>query len=179
MQLQSQRLLSLWDHNQFSNTKSKSKSIDGLFVYNSLFSVSAFASRQDQTPSALLAQATANKLLLMLRDLRNSISKVDRELANQIGHAPMNTTAHKRACKTIHIDTSKHTPTTVMLMKVFLSCDEYYTHLHQAKLDGELLDSEQQEKRREITTIIIKTLRDVNKICISYHKVRKSVEAKK
>ncbi|EGU33309.1 hypothetical protein [Vibrio scophthalmi] len=178
MQLQSQRLLSLWDHNQYSNDKTRTKPIDGLFVYNSLFSVSAFASKQDQTPATLLAQMTTNKLLITLRDLRNNISKVDRELVSRIGSIPMNTSAHKRESKKIHIDESKHTPTTVMLIKVFLASDEYFTHLNQARLDGELLDTEQQENRKEIIALVIQTLHDINKMCISYHKVRKSVEAK-
>ncbi len=45
MELRTKRLLSLWDHKTYTNrARPLDKPIDGLFVYQSLFSVEAFAS---------------------------------------------------------------------------------------------------------------------------------------
>lgn len=174
MKFHSRRIMSLWNRAQFGNDKNRDKKhIDGQFVFDSLFSVSAFASRNEKDIQVKLAQRTAEKLLIKVRLLRNDIQAMNHQLRNRVGDITVNKTVVDNKPVTIKVEESKYTPETVMLTKVFIACDEYFLILHKAKINGEITDSEQQRYRRNAINKIKGFLSEANKTCISFHKVRK------
>ena len=77
----------------------------------------------------------------------------------------------------VDIDAQKYTPESVMLLKVFIACDGYFINLYKAKKNGELIEKECQTLRAELVSQLINFLKEINKICIAFHKVRKKAEA--
>ncbi|MDN4697258.1 hypothetical protein QYZ44_28395 [Vibrio parahaemolyticus] len=69
------------------------------------------------------------------------------------------------------------TPGSIMLMKVFMASDNYFTTLNKAKLNGELTEKEMQTHRTTVIKQITQCLFELNKTCLSFHKVRKQAEA--
>ena len=178
MKLHSKRLLTLWDHHTYSPHKKKlKKPIDGLFIFECLFSVEAFASRPSQNLTTKLAKRTAEALLEKVRTLRNDINQQHRTLINEcdslgirddVIHTPTN----------VDVETRHYTPASVMLMKVFLSCDAYFAALYQARMEGELTETEMQHRRTSTAAQLTQQLRELNRTCLSFHQVRKQAEAK-
>lgn len=177
MKLQSKRLCTLWDHNTYHmQNKPLKKPIDGLFIYHCLFSVEAFASRPEQNITTKLSKMTAEKLLQKVRELRNDINQTHRQLLSEIGNidinipqstTPVEVTAEQRC----------FTPGSVMLMKVFMASDEYFTTLYKARLNGELTELEVQRFRKQTVETLNRNLQELNKTCLSFHKVRKQAES--
>ena len=178
MMLRSKRLLSVWDRHTYSNQKRPMKKpIDGVFIYNSLFSVAAFASRTETTVSKKLAAVTADKLLLKLRSCRDAINKERQHLLFQIGDVSLNPAADIPMVE-VKIDTHRYAPVTVMLIKTFQAYDHYFHTLHLAKMNGELTDTEQQVCRKQAINGLNTLLHDLNRSCLSFHRVRKEQEQK-
>ena len=179
MILHSKRLLSLWDRKAYgSDKKPINKPIDGVFIFNCLFSVSAFASRPDESLSTKLSKSTTEKLVNKVRALRNEINKLNLTLINNVGNIDLNQMGSDYSV-TVDMDTKRYTSLTVMLLKVFMACDEYFISLHKAKLNGEITDSEFQTYRKESVALISQFLQDTNKTCTSFHKIRKQAEKTK
>lgn len=178
MKLHSKRLLSTWDHNTYSTHKKKiKKPIDGLFIYQSLFSVEAFASRPAQNLSTQLSKRTAEILLEKVRALRNEITKRHRKLLNDCGSADIREVIVNQPTD-VAVESRQFTPASVMLMKVFLSCDAYFSALYQARMEGELTETEMQQHRTNTLKQLNDLLRNVHRSCLSFHEVRKKAEAK-
>ncbi|WP_231571962.1 DUF1845 domain-containing protein [Vibrio jasicida] len=176
MQIHSKRLLSLWDQKKFSpDTKRHQKTIDGVFIFQSLFSVAAFASRQESTVATKLAKKTAEMLLGKTRTLRNDVNQQHRLLLQNMGDIDINLTPDHEP-QTLTVDAKRYTPENVMLMKVFLAYDDYFMTLHKAKMNGEITEREQQSYRKEAITQLTELLNSINRTCISFHKVRKEAE---
>jgi len=176
MILHSKRLLSLWDRKTYGSEKKPIKApIDGAFIFNSLFSVSAFASRQDESLATKLSKSTTEKLVEKVRALRNEFNQRNQTLIKSVGDINLNSSDSDYSV-TLNIDEKRYTSLTVMLIKVFMACDEFFISLHKAKLNGEITDSEFQAYRKESVTLITQFLQDTNKTCISFHKIRKQAE---
>ncbi len=176
MDLHSKRLLILWDQKNYGNdTKRHQKPIDGVFIFQSLFSVAAFASRTEQNLSTKLAQKTAEKLLQKVRALRNEINHRHRALCQSMGEIDINLSTDNEP-QTLTINSKRYTPENIMLMKVFLAYDSYFRTLHQAKMNGELTEREHQDHRKEAIAQLTDLLHSINRTCISFHKVRKQTE---
>ncbi|MBE3902332.1 DUF1845 domain-containing protein [Vibrio parahaemolyticus] len=177
MELQSKRLCALWDHNKYTlrNTPVK-KPIDGLFIFNSLFSVEAFASRPEQNLTTKLSKLTAEKLLKKVRALRNDINQQHRQLMTEMGDITLNAPREITA-QVVEVEQRCFTPGSIMLMKVFMASDSYFTTLNKAKLNGELTENEMQAHRTTVIKQITQYLIELNKTCISFHKIRKQAEA--
>ncbi|WP_045422789.1 hypothetical protein [Vibrio jasicida] len=177
MKLQSKRLCSLWDHNTYHmRNKPLEKPIDGLFIYHCLFSVEAFASRPDQSIATKLSKMTAEKLLKKVRELRNDINRTHRQLLSEMGSIDINA---PRPISPVEVEVEQRcfTPGSVMLMKVFMACDEYFTTLNKARLNGELTELETQRFRKQTIKTLSRCLHELNKTCLSFHKVRKQAES--
>ncbi len=179
MKLHSKRLLSLWDKTTYDlrNTRHQ-KPIDGVFIFQSLFSVAAFASRNEQSVSVKLAQKTAEIMLEKLRTLRNDINLQRRTLLQSIGDIDINLPPSNEP-QTVDTQPQQYTPENVMLIKVFLACDEYFLTLHKAKMNGEITEKELQAKRKSSVKQLIELLNSLNRTCISFHQVRKNAECQK
>ncbi|MCU8386767.1 DUF1845 domain-containing protein [Vibrio vulnificus] len=176
MQLHSKRLLTLWDQKTFGQeTTRHQKPIDGVFIFQSLFSVAAFASRPESTVATKLAQKTAEMLLEKTRTRRNDVNQLHRTLHQNVGDIDINLIPNSEP-QTLTIDTKRYTPENVMLMKVFLAYDDYFMTLHKAQMNGEITEREQQSYRKEAITQLIELLNSINRTCISFHKVRKQAE---
>ncbi len=176
MELQSKRLCELWDHHQYTlRATPLTKPIDGLFLFQSLFSVEAFASRPAQTLTTKLAKITAEKLLIKVRELRNDINRQHRELMANMGDLTLNDPREVEPTR-MTVEQKQLTPGSVMLVKVFVACDHYFTTLNKAKLNGELTEKEMQAHRMAVIKQITQTLSELNKTCLSFHQVRKQAE---
>ncbi|WP_188047960.1 DUF1845 domain-containing protein [Vibrio vulnificus] len=176
MELRTKRLLSLWDHKTYTNrARPLEKPIDGLFVYQSLFSVEAFASRPTQNVTTKLAKATADSLLEKIRTLRDDINLRHRNFINTVGELDINTYSSQEFQE---VDTEQRlfTPGSVMLMKVFMAADRYFNTLYKARLNGELTETEFNQLRNKMTKEITRNLNQLNMTCLSFHKVRKEAE---
>ena len=178
MKLHSKRLLSIWDHHTYSAHKKKiKKPIDGLFIFQSLFSVEAFASRPAQNLTTQLAKRTADALLEKVRALRNDINQQHRKLINDCDSEDIRKIIVNEPID-VAVESRHYMPASVMLMKVFLSCDAYFAALYQARMEGELTETEMQHHRTNTTVQLDELLRNVHRTCLSFHKVRKEAEAK-
>ncbi|WP_341665609.1 DUF1845 domain-containing protein [Vibrio sp.] len=177
MELRTKRLLSLWDHKTYTNrARPLDKPIDGLFVYQSLFSVEAFASRPAQNVTTQLAKVTAESLLEKTRSLRDDINQRHRNFINNIGELDINTHS-TQAFQEAETEQRLYTPGSVMLMKVFMAADRYFDTLYKARLNGELTETEYDRRRNKMAKQITRNLNQVNVTCLSFHKVRKEAEA--
>ncbi|HBC3388361.1 MULTISPECIES: Sec-independent protein translocase family protein [Vibrio harveyi group] len=177
MELQSKRLCALWDHNTYTlRSTPLKKPIDGLFLFNSLFSVEAFASRPEQNITTKLSKLTAEKLLKKVRALRNDINQQHRQLITEMGDITLNEPQEMTA-QVVEVEQRCFTPGSIMLMKVFMVTDSYFTTLNRAKLNGELTEKEMQTHRTTVIKQITQCLFELNKTCLSFHKVRKQAEA--
>ncbi|HFQ5013253.1 TPA: DUF1845 domain-containing protein [Vibrio vulnificus] len=177
MQLHSKRLLALWDQKTFGQeTTRHQKPIDGAFIFQSLFSVAAFASRPEKSVATKLAQKTAEKLLEKTRARRNEIHQQHRSLHQNLGDLGINLPPNSEP-QPLTIDAKHYTPENVMLMKVFLAYDDYFMTLHLAKMNGEITEREQQGHRKEAIAQLTELLNSINRTCISFHKVRKQTES--
>lgn len=178
MKLRSKQLLSLWDKHSYSTQKKTTqKPIDGQFIFQSLFSVDAFASKKNVSMDTQLSQHISEKLLLKLRKLRDSLNDQHRELKNSIDSSDINLNASEALPVDIEINERSYTPCNVMLIKVFLACDRYFETLYQGRLNGELTQKEMQQKRKVAVNQISQCLYEINRTCISFHKVRKEAKA--
>ncbi|MGL6262097.1 DUF1845 domain-containing protein [Vibrio sp. WXL210] len=177
MKLHNRRVLILWDDAKYNPTqRPKHKPVDGAFIYHSLFSVGAFASKKGQNPKQAITQRlaikTTEKLRLDARALRNELTKMARELIDEVGDIEINPVKLPTAERVVY-DESKITPETAMLIKIFAALDGYFIILYKAFKNGELTDHEQREKRKLATSKLQAFLTNTNKTCLSFHKVRK------
>lgn len=177
MNLHSKRLQILWDQKTYGHeTTRHQKPIDGIFIFQSLFSVAAFASRREQTLSTLLAQETTEILLTKLRDFRNSIIQKHQTLLQEMGSFEINIPKENEP-QTLMFNPKHLTPENVMLMKVFLAYDDYFQTLNKAKVNGEVTPKEHQRFRKVAISELIALLNKLNVTCISFHQVRKQAES--
>ncbi|MDN4716552.1 DUF1845 domain-containing protein [Vibrio parahaemolyticus] len=146
------------------------------FSFNSLFSVEAFASRPEQNITTKLSKLTAEKLLKKVRALRNDINQQHRQLITEMGDITLNEPQEMTA-QVVEVEQRCFTPGSIMLMKVFMVTDSYFTTLNRAKLNGELTEKEMQTHRTTVIKQITQCLFELNKTCLSFHKVRKQAEA--
>ena len=173
MKLRHKRLLTLWDSQAYSAKKhQKYKPIDGLFVFQSLFSVGAFASKKDHSLSTQLAKRTADKLLLKVKAQRNSVNHLHRQLLNECGDIELNTFTPLTNIS-VAVEQEKLTPESAMLIKTFTACDEYFMSLYKARKNGELTEKEHQELRANLVSTMNVFLLETHKVCSSFHQIRK------
>ncbi len=179
MNLNNKRLASLWDNQQFSTKNRKSeKPIDGKFIYSSLFSVGAFATRKDDSIETKFAASTADKLLLKVRSVRDEINKLNSEFLKGVEDIESNPYTPTNSFQ-IKLNDKSKTPESVMLSKVFVSCDRYFVNMYKARKNGELTERENQELRSAAIKMVQTLLDETNRACISFHRARKQIKGKK
>ncbi len=177
MELKHKRLASLWDHEQYSNrSKKMAFPIDGKFVLSSIFSISAYASKKNETIETKFSKQTASKLMVKLKNMRDHFDSLDKEFVSN--YRDLEVCYVRTKVFQIDIDKKHITPETAMFIKIFLSLDEYFTHLYMARSGGELTESETFELRKICLDKLTNFLNEVNQICISFHKARKSIGKK-
>ncbi|EGR0546782.1 hypothetical protein Q5N41_16705 [Vibrio cholerae] len=174
MELKHKRLAALWDHIKFSDRAKKIKNpIDGAFILSSIFSISAYASKKSESIETKFSKQTAHKLMVKLKGVRDQFSQLDLEFTSKYKNLDvcyMNTKKFQ-----IDVDRKFITPETAMFIKIFLTIDDYFTHLYMARTGGELTESETLELRKACLDQLIRLLNEVNQICLSFHKARKSI----
>ena len=175
MKLQHQRLLALWDYDTYGKSQKKKegkKDLDGLFIFESLFSVGSFATKKNGGIMTELAKRTSDKLITQLKELRQFLRTKkasviaecdDLEMNQRVPHTPT----------TILLEESRLTPESTLWAKIFLTCDDYFVTLHKAMKNGEFTNEEYLEHRQEAIRAIRKAMQDIHPLCVSFHKVRK------
>lgn len=177
MELKHKRLAALWDHKKYSNrAKKMDYPIDGEFILSSIFSVSAYASKKDDSIATKFSKKTAEKLIHKLKVVRDDFSKLDSDFTSKYKNLDVCCTRTK--IFTIDIDNKFITPETAMFIKIFITLDEYFTHLYMARMGGELNESETLALRNTCLEQLIQLLNETNKICLSFNKARKGIGKK-
>lgn len=171
MKLQHQRLLALWDYDTYGKGQSR-KDLDGLFIFKSLFSVGAFATRKNPDIMTELAKRTSDKLITQLKVVRQFLRTQNATLIADCDDLEINQRVPTTPTP-LPIDDSKLTPESTLWIKVFLTCDDYFVTLYKANKNGELTSSQYMEHRQEAIRAIRKAMQHTHTLCSSFHKVRK------
>lgn len=177
MKLKHKRLAALWDHEKFSDRAKKLKNpIDGQFVLSSIFSISAYASKKNESLETKFSKQTASKLMTKLKAVRDLVQSIDDDFTSR--HRNLDVCYTRTKIYQIEIDEKFITPETAMFIKIFLAIDEYFTHLYMARTGGELNESETLELRKPCLDQLIKLLNETHQTCLTFHKARKSIGKK-
>lgn len=175
MELKNKRLAALWSTSKYDSQKTKkNKPIDGDFIFNSLFSVGAFASRKETSIQKKFARTTSDRLLSKLKKHRDDVAASAEEIRKKMAMLEINAN-HSTNTYPIDIDNKRFTPETIMLMKIFIETDAYFFELYKASRNGELTNDEHHQLRSEKVRSLMTLLNEVNKACVSFHKARKEI----
>lgn len=173
-QLQFKPLIHLWDKSIYPSKKSKA--YDGQFAINALFSVEAF-STNPKNPNPIFCRDALEIFLQEIRKVRKSIQEnhsKKKKAWGDIDLVPFVAEKHRVEMK---ISERRLCRSTGLLLKTFLSANDYLLDLHRAQHNEEISDSDFLECR----TTLLKSMNDlIHSIATKnqvFHVQRKKLEA--
>ncbi|OCH48437.1 hypothetical protein [Aliivibrio fischeri] len=170
--LHSKKLAMMW-HLSNIEPNTKKHPIDGHFIFNSLFSVYAFSTQNNDHIPTLFAKKVCTKLGDELRAFRVQLKVKSQRFSEGMDDIELRPFVPRHEFK-MNIDTTKLSPESTMLIKIFLAVDALLIKYNKALFDGELNSEQKRHYQHGTLTELHALLQSVNKTCLSYHRLRKS-----
>ncbi|WP_330926811.1 hypothetical protein [Candidatus Sororendozoicomonas aggregata] len=164
------RLAVTWKHDYFG-PKSK-KILDGVFLYDNIFSVYAFSTSKIMSVQRDFAHKTCEKINTLISEYRVYLKEMEDELytlTTGIELRPFTPNNH------YPIDYNKEqlNPVNSALIKAFAMANSHIINLNKARFDGDIDAGENERRRGGVIKQLNLLLNALYKICRQYHKIRK------
>ncbi|PMM41604.1 hypothetical protein [Vibrio splendidus] len=145
-QLQFKPLIQLWDKSVYTNSSEKQKAYDGQFAIKALFSVEAF-STNPKTANPTFCRDALELFLQEIREVRANILTQHTTTKNEWGDITLVPFVSEKHRHDMTIDNKHLCRSTGVLLKTFLSANDYLLDLHRAQINEELSDRDFMDAR--------------------------------